>query len=158
MTHTLWPSVTGEGDDMFCLRSRWSPLPRCFFQIGTPLPLSIDHSQMSFPSATLRKMRSPQMIGVDPDRAGSDRRHAMFSVFVHLIGRLISRLMPLPLGPRQAGQFSAFACGVPPHRRTVKLRTTGKREFFRSTVKFGACLKSVMVDLSPPAQTARSWN
>ena len=41
ITHTPRPSVTGEGDDMFCFISRWFPPLRGFFQIGTPLSRSM---------------------------------------------------------------------------------------------------------------------
>ena len=37
ITKTLLPSVTGEGDDMFCLRILTLPLPSSFFQATSPL-------------------------------------------------------------------------------------------------------------------------
>ena len=60
-------------------------------------------------SATLRKMRSPQMIGVDPDIAGIGSFQRMFSVPVadHFVGRFFSVLIPLADGPRQCGQLSS---------------------------------------------------
>src|SRR4030095_3507741 len=66
ITQTFLPSVTGEGDDMFCLRILVFPPLRCFFQRSSPLVLSTHHRNRSSPSATLRKMRSPQIIGVAP--------------------------------------------------------------------------------------------
>ena len=55
-------------------------------------------------------MRSPQMIGVDPDSAGIGSFQRMFSVPAadHLVGRFFSVLIPLCAGPRQCGQFSAL--------------------------------------------------
>ena len=58
-------------------------------------------------SATLRKMRSPQTIGVEPDHAGSASFQATFSVVDHVTGRFFSALMPFSDGPRHCGQFSA---------------------------------------------------
>src|ERR1051326_6637556 len=58
------------------------------------------------PPATLRKMCSPQMMGVDPLHAGSGSFHAMLSVVLHFTGRLVSPLMLLRFGPRHWGQFS----------------------------------------------------
>jgi hypothetical protein len=92
---------------MFCFISRWFPPLRGFFQIGTPLSRSMAQSERSFPSATFRKMRLSQTMAVEPDQAGRARRQAMFSVFDHVTGRLISRLRPFADGPRHAGQFSA---------------------------------------------------
>src|SRR4030095_5201915 len=67
ITQTDRPSVTGEGDDIFCLRILTSPLPRGLFQSTSPLALS-RHQRKRLPlSATLRKIRLPQMIGVEPN-------------------------------------------------------------------------------------------
>ena len=37
ITQTCVPSVTGDGDDMFCLRSWWLPPPSGRFQSTVPL-------------------------------------------------------------------------------------------------------------------------
>src|SRR5580765_3393930 len=79
ITHTLRPSVTGEGVDMFCLRSRRSPSPRCCFHITSPLPRSTHHRNKLPFSATFMNRRSPHTIGVDPDHEGRGSFHAMFS-------------------------------------------------------------------------------
>ena len=101
------PSVTGEGVDMFCFRSLVSPSLRCRFHSGFPvLRSTAQRSRLPF-SATFKKMRSPQMIGVEPDHAGSGSFHVMFSVVDHFTGRLVSALIPLAEGPRHCGQFSA---------------------------------------------------
>src|SRR6185295_14010015 len=108
-TQTWTPSVTGEGVDMFCLRIRTLPPPSRFFQRTRPSARLTHHSHRSPPSATLRNTRSPQTIGVDPDHAGSFSFQATFSVFDHLNGRLISRLVPFNCGPRHCGQLSAVS-------------------------------------------------
>ena len=74
------------------------------------------------PSATLRKMRSPQTIGVEPDHAGSASFQVMFSVFDQRTGRFFSPLMPLSDGPRHCGQFSADSAAAAPHNRTSRNR------------------------------------
>ena len=60
-------------------------------------------------TATFRKIRSPQTMGVDPDQAGSGSFQAMFRSASHSIGRSVSVLTPSPVGPRHAGQCSASA-------------------------------------------------
>ena len=110
ITQTRSPSVTGDGDDMFCFRSRRFPPPRCRCQSGSPVSRSRHQSSMlSSSTATLRKIRSPQTIGVDPDQAGIASFQAMFRSVSHSTGRFVSVLTPSPVGPRQAGQFSARA-------------------------------------------------
>src|SRR5262245_59115922 len=59
------------------------------------------------PSDALRKMVSPQMIGVEPLQAGICSFHVTFSSTVHLTGRFFSLLTPLSAGPRHCGQLSA---------------------------------------------------
>src|SRR5262245_48828425 len=110
ITHTVVPSVTGDGVDMFCFCSLTFPPPSGLFQIGSPFRRSTAHNSRlpdHIAVATLRKMWSPQMIGVAPLRLGSGIFHAMFSVVDHFVGRPFSMLMPLASGPRQVGQFSA---------------------------------------------------
>src|SRR3954468_18333668 len=115
ITHTDWPSVTGEGDDMFCLRSWWLPPPSGRCHRIAPLVRSMHHKFSvtgcvdRSSSATLRKIRLPQTIGVDPENDGIASFHATFSVVVHLSGRFLSVLTPLRDGPRQLGQSSAAA-------------------------------------------------
>ena len=58
-------------------------------------------------SATFRKIRSSQMIGVEPDNAGMASFQATFSVWDHFTGRFFSVLIPFRAGPRHCGQFSA---------------------------------------------------
>src|SRR5262245_16006684 len=109
ITHTFRPSVTGDGDDMFCFCSRRLPALRNCFQFAVPLVRSTLHRNRSLPCATLRKTCSPHTIAVDPDHAGSGSRHATFSLLLQRTGRLVSPLRPLAVGPRQFGQFSAYA-------------------------------------------------
>ena len=92
------PSVTGDGDDMFCLRSLMvaaaeRPLPqRRALRCDRP-PRA--RERRSSAVATLRKMRSSQMIGVAPLRLGIGSFHAMFSAVDHFVGSPFSLLMPL---------------------------------------------------------------
>src|SRR5215212_3279302 len=113
ITQTSVPSVTGEGVDMFCLRSWWLPEPSGRFHSTVPLARSTHQRYRLSPlrtfrsSATFRKTRSPQTIGVEPDQAGSCSFQATFSDADHFTGRLRSPLTPLSDGPRHCGQFSA---------------------------------------------------
>src|SRR6185369_16197424 len=93
---------------MFCLRIFTLPPPRGFFQSTSPFVLSTHQRNRLSPSATLRKMRSRQMIGVEPLQPGIATFHATFSSVVHLTGRFFSLLVPLRFGPRHCGQFSAY--------------------------------------------------
>src|SRR5687767_10782630 len=74
-------------------------------------------------SATFRKMRSPQIIGVDPDHVGIGSFHAMFSVADHFTGRFVSVLMPFNEGPRHCGQFSARVTPMMPRVITIVAAT-----------------------------------
>src|ERR1043165_9648741 len=92
MTQTCLPSVTGDGDDMFCLRCMLLPPAIGRFQTtdcdvrSTPQSWS---APFAMPVATFRKTRSPQMIGVEPLNAGSGSFHAMFSVALQRLGRSV---------------------------------------------------------------------
>src|SRR5262245_26390108 len=107
ITQTCFPSVTGDGEDIFCFCIRTLPPPIGRFQRTVPLARSTDHSDKLAPSATFRKIRSPQTIGVEPDHAGIASFHVMLSVFDQWTGRLVSALTPFSAGPRHCGQFSA---------------------------------------------------
>src|SRR4051812_25111449 len=107
ITHTLRPSVTGDGDDMFCFIMRWSPPPSGRFHNATPRLRSTAHSCRSRPSETFRKIRSPHTTGVEPDQAGSASFHATFSFVDQRSGKFVSPLTPFKEGPRHCGQFSA---------------------------------------------------
>ena len=91
---------------MFCFRSRWSPSLRCRVHSVSPVSRSKHLRLMFSPSATFRKMRSPQIIGVDPLQAGISTFQAMFVSVFHSVGRFVSVLTPVRAGPRQFGQFS----------------------------------------------------
>src|SRR6478672_2289654 len=107
MAKTPVPSVTGEGDDMFCLRSLWLPPPSTAFH-RTAGPLRSTHqSDSESPSATLRKMSSPQTIGVEPLNAGSGSFHATLFSALHVTGSPVSAAVPFSCGPRHCGQLSA---------------------------------------------------
>ena len=69
ITQTCLPSVTGDGDDMFCFRSMWFESASGRFHDTACLLRSMAHSSSTpvlVPVATLRKMVLPQMMGVDP--------------------------------------------------------------------------------------------
>ena len=124
ITQTLSPSVTGEGEDMFCLRFCWLPPASGRCQSTVPFVRSTHHRYTPGPSATLRKMRSPQTIGVDPDQAGIASFHARPPVFDHRTGSPVSRLTPFSDGPRHCGQFSA-ASGSGLSRTTARSAMRG---------------------------------
>ncbi len=110
MTQTRVPSVTGEGDDMFCLRCMLLPPAIGRFQATAWVLRSMAQSSsapVSRAVATFRNTRSPQMIGVDPLKAGSGSFHATFSVGLQVEGSPVSVLTPFSVGPRQFGQFDA---------------------------------------------------
>src|SRR5213593_2073484 len=113
IAQTCVPSVTGDGDDMFCFISWWLPPPSGRFHRTVPLARSTHQRCRLSPvltfrsSATFRKMRSPQMTGVDPDQDGSASFQVTFSVADQRSGRFFSPLTPFNDGPRHCGQFSA---------------------------------------------------
>ena len=138
ITHTCVPSVTGDGDDMFCLRICLLPGAIGRFQRTLPLPRSMHQSSSCGPSATLRKMRSRQTIGVDPDQAGSGSVQARPSVFDQRTGRLVSLLTPFNSGPRHCGQLSARTWAVAHVERTM----TASANSFRN--KSGPLLAEIL--------------
>ena len=129
ITQTAAPSVTGDGDDMFCLR--WTLLPPLTgrFQVTAPELRSTLHSSSS-PcdgcSATLRKMVSFQTMGVAPLRLGMASFQATFSVWVQVLVSPRSRLTPFNSGPRHCGQLSAKSVTVVSDA-TRKLKQTVRR-------------------------------
>ena len=69
ITHTVRPSVTGDGDDMFCLRSMWFSSASGRFQRTVCFARSTAHSSSApvFAAvAMFKKIVLPQMMGVDP--------------------------------------------------------------------------------------------
>src|SRR5436309_10887006 len=125
IAQTERPSVTGDGDDMFCFCSRWFPPPSERFHITAPRLRSMHQRNRLSPSrcfrssATLRNTRSPQTMGVEPDQAGRSSVQVMFSVFDHRIGRSFSPVVPLSAGPRHCGQFSADIEALDAHTRNA---------------------------------------
>ena len=110
ITQTCLPSVTGDGDDMFCLLPiRFSPASGRFQATACLLRSTAQSSicPVARSVATFRKMVSFQMMGVEPLKAGSGSFHATFSVALQVVGRPFSVLMPSIDGPRQWGQVSA---------------------------------------------------
>src|SRR5688572_21197651 len=122
MAHTCVPSVTGDGDDMLCLRSKRLPPPSVRFQRMAPFDRSTAHNMIVSPSATFRKMWPSQTIGVAALRLGMRSFQAMFVRVSHLRGRSFSLLTPFDCGPRHCGQLSAESDTAdhkgPPNRKT----------------------------------------
>src|SRR5215216_3311394 len=110
---------------MFCLRIFTLPLPSGFFQRTSPFVLFTHQRARLSPSATFRKMRSRQMMGVEPLQPGMGTFHETFSSLVHLTGRFFSLLTPLRLGPRHCGQLSARVIT----NETSKTVTTARLRF-----------------------------
>src|SRR5262245_16907318 len=104
------PSVLGDGEAPFPSSRLMLRLPAetVFFHNCLPSVEAQINTRLSA-SADVRKMRSPQMIGVAPACPGSGNRQATLSVLLHVVGSLVSLLTPLLRGPRHWGQFSAFA-------------------------------------------------
>jgi hypothetical protein len=69
MTHTWRPSVTGEGDDMFCFCAMWFESASRRFHATDCVVRSMAQSSSTpvlAPVATLRNTVSPQTMGVEP--------------------------------------------------------------------------------------------
>src|SRR6185312_1637266 len=68
------------------------------------------HSDRFFPFSVdwVRKILSPQTMGVELPLSGSAIFHLTFLEGDHSVGKLVSVESPWPVGPRQAGQFSAL--------------------------------------------------
>src|ERR1051325_8715992 len=114
---------------MFCLRLLTLPPPSGCFQSTSPFVLSTHQRNRLSPSATFRKMRSRQTMGVEPLQPGIEVFQTTFSSVVHLTGRFFSLLTPLRLGPRHCGQFCACARANESRRRD----TTPRVRMFRSS-------------------------
>ena len=82
-TQTLCPSVTGDGVDMFALRTDRLPPPNGFFHRMAPVFRFTHHSSICVPCVTLTNIRSPQMIGVEPLRPGRSSFQWMLSRVLH---------------------------------------------------------------------------
>src|SRR5262245_49859636 len=83
ITQTCVPSVTGDGDDMFCLLPIRLPPERKRFHDTDCFVRSTAHSSMvpvDRAVATFRNTVSSQITGVEPLNAGSGSFHATFSV------------------------------------------------------------------------------
>ena len=121
---------------MFCFRSRWSPSLRCRVHSVSPVLRSRHLRLMFSPSATFRKMRSPQIIGGDPLHAGISTFQAMLVSVSHSVGRFVSVLTPVRAGPRQLGQFSPAPARVgtatmPPITRMASPKPRAVRQWLQ---------------------------
>src|SRR5215475_9817658 len=171
ITQTFLPSVTGDGDDIFCLRILVLPALRCFFQSASPLVRSTHQRSRLPPSATFRKIRSPQMIGVAPVQLGIASFQVMFSSALHLSGRFFSAQMPFIVGPRHCGQLSAEADRITTRKTRDVRRSPLRTQFLRGGMginisAFGAKEEALRVgdwdlgagDLRLPIYDFRLWN
>src|SRR5204863_8849552 len=79
ITHTICPSVTGEGDDICCFIIRRLPAPSGRFHRTAPFVRSSAHSARFEPSPTLTNTLSPHTMGVEPDRSGIGAFHVTLS-------------------------------------------------------------------------------
>jgi hypothetical protein len=70
----------------------------------------------------LRKIFSPQMIGVAPVRLGVASFQVMFSSWDHFRGRFFSADMPLRDGPLHCGQLSPEAVVIETEQKIRKRR------------------------------------
>jgi len=99
---------TGEGDDMFCLRSLWSPSPRQLFPLDRRAA-TVPRPKIDTAIATrdIEEDVLTQMMGVDPLQAGSGVprdvvRSAPLHRQVRFAGNAVE-IRPAPLGPVFAG-------------------------------------------------------
>src|SRR5437868_1619666 len=104
---TCLPSVLGDADaELPSLRmNRRSPVASLRFHNSLPSVL-MHISTRSLSSALVRKMRSPQIAGVELPMPGSGNFQTIFSVALHFAGRPVSLEMPSFVGPRHCGQLS----------------------------------------------------
>src|SRR5215203_46511 len=133
ITHTYLPSVIGDGVDMFCLRCMLLPAASGRFHVTDCFVRSIAHSSRSpvlVPVATFRKIVSPQMIGVDPLKAGNGSFHAipLVSTFAHTVGDSGRPSKLLPAGRCPPRCISSDADGPPSAKPTW-----GKPDEYSST-------------------------
>src|SRR5262245_59949432 len=77
--------------------------------------------------AWVRKILSPQMIGVEYPGNSSGIFHFTFSLLLHLSGRFFSVECPCPVGPRHAGQFSPRAVAARASARPKSIMQTATR-------------------------------
>ncbi len=73
-TQTAVPSVTGEGDDMFCLRMSWSPPPSSCFQRTAPV-FAIERPQIE--AAGLGDVQEDVVLPDDRRRAAAHRQRRL---------------------------------------------------------------------------------
>src|SRR5262245_13487829 len=89
----------------------------------------------------VRKMRSPQITGVELPLPGRVSFHARFFVALNEVGRSVSFETPLLSGPRQPGQLSAWASDA---TAVIRARASNSREVFTSVVLVASSGSSVI--------------
>src|ERR1051326_6921258 len=109
---TLSPSVTGEAEQggLSPCVSSFSATDTSRRQRTLPLARSMHMRVLRccFSMAWVTKTRLPQMMGVELPRSGRDVFQRTLLVALQLSGRFFSSQIPVPCGPRQAGQLAAW--------------------------------------------------
>src|SRR5262245_40330442 len=78
--------------------------------------------------AWVRKILSPQTIGVEYPGNSRGTFHFTFSLLLHLSGRFFSEECPCPVGPRHAGQFSPRAAVTSVRPKSIEQTASRRRE------------------------------
>src|SRR5438105_774404 len=165
-TQTCLPSVTGEGEELFCLLKSWFPssssrAQSCFPSLrerqirssfgppgsrpppypprrrGLESGAAADGAPASVGEVT--KTWSPQMMGVPALHEGSGAFQMMFSVRLHVVGRLVARLILFPFRPRHCGQFSCAWDAAQDRRQRRAIASRTLRRFMRFPPAFFSC-------------------
>ena len=88
------PSVTGEGEVLFCLRQSSLPSVLERQRIYNSLPPGSFSASVSAGEGEVRKMRSPQMMGVPPLQEGSFDFQTRFFSKLQDVGKFLDVLTP----------------------------------------------------------------
>jgi hypothetical protein len=117
ITHTVRPSVTGEGDDMFCFIMRASPPPNSLPERHAAI--AVDRPEIHVAAiGHVEKMWSLQTTGVEPDHRATpvSRRRSPPTT----AGQVLLFAQPFSDGPRHWGQFSADGAAPVAQSKTMK--------------------------------------
>src|SRR5262249_25747453 len=98
-----------------------------FFQSSLPSARAKQRRLRTVPRllAWVGKIRSRQTTGVELPAWASGTFHLTLSLSLHVTGRFFSKQTPCPVGPRQAGQLSAWAAAVLRASRAETARQRG---------------------------------
>src|SRR5690349_20224712 len=104
---TRSPSVTGVAEQYGLSRCVCS----CSVYVGPDCQSCFPSARLKqitvrrLPTAWVTKTRSPQTLGEELPRSGKSTRQRTFSEVLQVCGRFSSDATPVPVGPRQPGQF-----------------------------------------------------